>query len=113
MHRRRAATEWTAHSCQPVAVAAYWRLFRNNNVSSAISDQASFDASLSEWPGSSALFTPGGIVSESMPSGAAELLAGFVPGTRVAGYLLLDQVGAGGMAVVFGLETSGSTGWWP
>jgi hypothetical protein len=31
----------------------------------------------------------------------AGLFAGFGPGRRVAGYLLEDQLGAGGMAVVF------------
>src|SRR5437588_10955340 len=51
----------------------------------------------------------GGIVSEDvpegaggpLPEGAGGSLAGFGPGSRVAGYVLEEQVGAGGMAVVF------------
>ncbi|TVZ04904.1 hypothetical protein EAS64_09695 [Trebonia kvetii] len=39
---------------------------------------------------------------ESLPKGAAGgSLAGFGPGSRIAGYVLEEQVGAGGMAVVF------------
>ena len=36
-----------------------------------------------------------------MVSGGGGLLGGLAPGSRVAGYLLEEQVGAGGMAVVF------------
>ena len=38
---------------------------------------------------------------ESLPEGAGGTLAGFGPGSRIAGYVLEEQVGAGGMAVVF------------
>ena len=41
------------------------------------------------------------MVSEDFPGGAGGLLAGFAAGSRVAGYLLEEQIGAGGMAVVF------------
>ena len=37
----------------------------------------------------------------SQPEGAGGPLAGFGPGSRIAGYVLAEQVGAGGMAVVF------------
>jgi protein kinase-like protein/WD40 domain-containing protein len=40
-------------------------------------------------------------VSEDFPRGAGGLLAGLAPGSRVGGYVLEEQVGAGGMAVVF------------
>ncbi len=40
-------------------------------------------------------------MGESVPEATAGLLAGFGPGRRVAGYLLEEQIGAGGMAVVF------------
>jgi serine/threonine-protein kinase len=40
-------------------------------------------------------------VSEDVSGLAGGLLAGFVAGSRVAGYVLEEQVGAGGMAVVF------------
>jgi serine/threonine protein kinase len=49
-----------------------------------------------EWPVSA-----GGVVSEDLPGSAGGLLAGFGPGSRVAGYVLEDQIGVGGMAVVF------------
>jgi serine/threonine-protein kinase len=37
----------------------------------------------------------------SLPAGAGGSLSGFGPGSRIAGYVLEEQVGAGGMAVVF------------
>jgi serine/threonine-protein kinase len=40
-------------------------------------------------------------VGEGTPELTSGLLAGFGPGRRVAGYLLEEQIGAGGMAVVF------------
>src|SRR5215469_10585889 len=40
-------------------------------------------------------------MSEYVPGEASALLAGFVAGSRVAGYQLEGQLGAGGMAVVF------------
>jgi hypothetical protein len=43
----------------------------------------------------------GGVVSEDVPIGAVVMPAGVAAGSRVAGYLLVEQVGAGGMAVVF------------
>ena len=43
----------------------------------------------------------GGVVSEELPAGAGAVLAGLAAGSRVGGYLLEEQVGAGGMAVVF------------
>ena len=39
-------------------------------------------------------------MSEGLP-GPGDVAAGFGPGSRVAGYLLEEQIGAGGMAVVF------------
>jgi Tol biopolymer transport system component len=41
------------------------------------------------------------VVSEDFPGGAGGLLAGLGPGSRVGGYRLEEQAGAGGMAVVF------------
>src|ERR1700733_1161719 len=41
------------------------------------------------------------MVSEEFPAEAGTLPAGFAPGSRVAGYKLEEQIGAGGMAVVF------------
>ncbi len=43
----------------------------------------------------------GGVVSEELPAGAGAVLAGLAAGSRVGGYRLEEQVGAGGMAVVF------------
>jgi serine/threonine-protein kinase len=43
----------------------------------------------------------GGIVSADVPEEPSGALAGFGPGSRIAGYVLEEQVGAGGMAVVF------------
>jgi serine/threonine protein kinase/DNA-binding beta-propeller fold protein YncE len=40
-------------------------------------------------------------VSQDVPNGDGGALAGFGPGSRIAGYVLEEQVGAGGMAVVF------------
>ena len=40
-------------------------------------------------------------MGDGIPVAAGAVHAGFVPGQRVAGYLLEEQVGAGGMAVVF------------
>ena len=40
-------------------------------------------------------------MSEEFPAEAGTLPAGFAPGSRVAGYKLEEQIGAGGMAVVF------------
>ena len=40
-------------------------------------------------------------MSEDFAGGAGGVLAGLVVGSRVGGYLLEEQVGAGGMAVVF------------
>ena len=40
-------------------------------------------------------------MSDEMPEQAGGVLAGVAAGSRVAGYLLEEQVGAGGMAVVF------------
>jgi serine/threonine-protein kinase len=40
-------------------------------------------------------------VSQDVPEGSSGALAGFEPGSRIAGYVLEEQVGAGGMAVVF------------
>ena len=40
-------------------------------------------------------------MGEGLGMGAGGVLAGFAAGGRVAGYLLEEQVGAGGMAVVF------------
>jgi outer membrane protein assembly factor BamB/serine/threonine protein kinase len=41
------------------------------------------------------------MVSEEFPAEAGTLPAGFAPGSRIAGYKLEEQIGAGGMAVVF------------
>src|SRR5580698_11105004 len=41
------------------------------------------------------------MVSEEFPAEAGTLPAGFAPGSRIAGYLLEEQIGQGGMAVVF------------
>jgi predicted ATPase/class 3 adenylate cyclase len=43
----------------------------------------------------------GGLVSGEVPEQAGGMLAGVPAGSRVAGYLLEEQVGEGGMAVVF------------
>jgi Protein kinase domain len=43
----------------------------------------------------------GGTVSGQLPGNADRMVFGFYVGSRVAGYRLEDQVGAGGMAVVF------------
>jgi outer membrane protein assembly factor BamB len=43
----------------------------------------------------------GGVVGEGLGGEAGGVLAGFAAGSRVGGYLLEGQVGAGGMAVVF------------
>jgi hypothetical protein len=43
----------------------------------------------------------GGVVEGDVPGDGGGLLAGFAAGSRVAGYRLEEQVGAGGMAVVF------------
>jgi Protein kinase domain/WD domain, G-beta repeat len=40
-------------------------------------------------------------VGDEMPGGAAGFLAGFSAGSRIAGYRLEEQIGRGGMAVVF------------
>ena len=40
-------------------------------------------------------------------------LTGLRPGSRVAGYLLENLVGVGGMAVVFRAHDEGSAAWWP
>jgi len=40
-------------------------------------------------------------VSQDVPEGSSGAPAGFEPGSRIAGYVLEEQVGAGGMAVVF------------
>jgi len=40
-------------------------------------------------------------VSADVPEDSSGALAGFGPGSRIAGYVLEEQVGAGGMAVVF------------
>jgi serine/threonine-protein kinase len=40
-------------------------------------------------------------VSQDVPEGSSGALAGFGPGSRIAGYVLEEQVGAGGMAVVY------------
>ena len=40
-------------------------------------------------------------MSEDVPEGSGGALAGFGPGSRIAGYVLEEQIGAGGMAVVF------------
>jgi len=40
-------------------------------------------------------------VSENFPAVADARPTGFIPGSRVAGYMLEEQIGAGGMAVVF------------
>ena len=40
-------------------------------------------------------------MSEDVPEGSSESLAGFGPGSRIAGYVLEEQIGSGGMAVVF------------
>jgi outer membrane protein assembly factor BamB len=43
----------------------------------------------------------GALMVQGRGSGSGGVLAGFAAGSRVAGYLLEEQVGAGGMAVVF------------
>jgi DNA-binding beta-propeller fold protein YncE len=40
-------------------------------------------------------------VSADVPDGSSGALAGFRPGSRIAGYVLEEMIGAGGMAVVF------------
>lgn len=40
-------------------------------------------------------------MSEDVPTGAGVMPTGVAAGSRVAGHLLVEQVGAGGMAVVF------------
>ena len=40
-------------------------------------------------------------MSENFPAVAGARSAGYIPGSRIAGYLLEEQIGAGGMAVVF------------
>ena len=40
-------------------------------------------------------------MSENFPAVAGARTAGFTPGARIAGYVLEEQIGAGGMAVVF------------
>ena len=40
-------------------------------------------------------------MSENFPAVAGARPAGFTPGSRIAGYMLEEQIGAGGMAVVF------------
>jgi serine/threonine-protein kinase len=40
-------------------------------------------------------------VSENVPAVVGGRPAGYIPGSRIAGYLLEEQIGAGGMAVVF------------
>ena len=42
-----------------------------------------------------------GVVGEGVPGGADGGLAGLSAGSRVAGYVLEEEIGAGGMAVVF------------
>jgi serine/threonine protein kinase len=43
----------------------------------------------------------GGVVSADDREAAGGLMASFAPGSRIAGYLLEEQIGQGGMAVVF------------
>jgi len=47
------------------------------------------------------MVSEGPVASGESPGGAGGFLAGFSAGTRVAGYRLEEQIGAGGMAVVF------------
>jgi len=47
------------------------------------------------------LAVAGGMVSENFQAEANAVWAGFTAGSRVAGYVLEEQIGAGGMAVVF------------
>src|ERR1022692_2995032 len=51
--------------------------------------------------GGGAEYCAGGVVDDGIPVAAGTVRAGFAPGQRVAGYVLEEQVGAGGMAVVF------------
>jgi serine/threonine protein kinase len=52
-------------------------------------------------PGMGRLAGAGGIVGGEHPGGIGGSLPGLGPGSRIAGYLLEEQVGVGGMAVVF------------
>jgi hypothetical protein len=51
-----------------------------------------------------------GGVSGEFPGLVGGLLAGLSAGSRVAGYQLEEQIGAGGMAVVFRRRTGGLGG---
>src|SRR5579859_1933749 len=46
-------------------------------------------------------WSAGSVVSGEVPKQADWFLAGFAAGSRIAGYRLEEQIGAGGMAVVF------------
>lgn len=52
-------------------------------------------------PGGGRDVSAGGVVGEGLPGGAGGGPAGFSAGSRIAGYLLEEEIGAGGMAVVF------------
>jgi len=41
------------------------------------------------------------MVGEDSPGAVERVVTAFGPGSRLAGYLLEEQIGAGGMAVVF------------
>jgi outer membrane protein assembly factor BamB len=53
------------------------------------------------WTYAKAAALGGGLVGEGLGGEAGGVLAGVAAGSRVGGYLLEEQVGAGGMAVVF------------
>ena len=54
-----------------------------------------------EGGGRGAVAVAGGKVSENVPAVAGARPTGFTPGSRIAGYMLEEQIGAGGMALVF------------
>src|SRR5690349_250978 len=62
------------------------------------------DCSLPSWPvageGRGGLACSGGVMDDE-GSGAVGFLTGFSAGSRIAGYRLEEQIGQGGMAVVF------------